>query len=301
MNKNNVKIANEILKIAKELIAVVPHGGHSSKFETDATDPKLIKEMQDLLDAFRTRMIAYNALREEAKQGADDMKELYSDIYKSTKKNRKEFQKKLDSDPSLKALKEAIATLEEVGKLAAKSGASLKAMIAGVEVEVRKSQTPGWKYAYKFEKGVRMARMLEEEMTDFLDICTKRVVTISSKTIKDLYQEYGFYLTKADEYRDKINEAMEKENARRQEQGQPILQWEEIEKWQDGMKQEALHSKKYRSSGIGDWIKGLFNSTQKVFQKIIDKAHEIIKSLTKLISNGEKVEKDIQSLIKNFN
>lgn len=67
------------------------------------------------------------------------------------------------------------------------------------------------------------------------------------------------------------------------------------------MKQEALHSKKYRSSGIGDWIKGLFNSTQRVFQKIIDKAREIIKSLTKLISNGEKVEKDIQSLIKNFN
>jgi hypothetical protein len=64
MESMNIRIAKELNRIAKDLIAVVPHGGHSSKFETDATDPKLVQEMQDLLDTFRDRMIAYNELRD---------------------------------------------------------------------------------------------------------------------------------------------------------------------------------------------------------------------------------------------
>lgn len=298
MNKTNLKIARELNRIAKDLVAVVPHGGHSSKFETDATDPKLVQEMQDLLDTFRDRMIAYNELRDQAKNCSNEIEE-FGNAYRKAKQRRLEFEKKLESDPALKELNEAHNTLLEVGRLAAKSGVSLKALIAGITVEVRKSQTPGYKFAMKFQEGVIKARMLEQEMTDFLDLCTKRVVEIRSKTVKEFNQDYDFYLGKADEYREKINDAVKQENARRKEQGEPLLKWEEIEKWQDGMKQEMLN-KKGRGAGVGDWIKKITDSTKKLFSNIVVRCKNLVKDLLKLIGRGEKVNKDIDDLKKYF-
>lgn len=298
MESMNIRIARELNRIAKDLIAVVPHGGHSSKFTTDSTDPYLIQEIQNTLDNFRKRRETYNQIRKMAADGANDMHNLYAQVYEQSRQSGKEFLQMVQTEPALRMIKEARETLIKVGVLAAKHGATLQATIAGITMTVEKSER-GSDFTSKFIQGARKANMVEKEIEEYQRLARKYVTELSSHIFKEIYERRSWFLYEADALRDEINNAIKVENAHRKQRGEKPIPWNPI-KWQDGMKMLKEHCKSYRTSGVKDWFRTLYNAGKKFFDSIVNGCKELISKLTSLISNGEKLDKKLQDLNRYF-